>query len=231
MKSYIDEIDAQLGGLDNLQGVQVQGMRRGAIEKANFAVQVKRLTANLDINLPYILFGQVFAASGFRDVLPLPSGITCTVSNGIVQHAIDDIAKYPALILQFSDGVLTDTVEITSKAAAAYPSLLAATSSDVFDVSKLRLSISPSTEDSQFDTDLSLVSKTIFGKEDKNPLNVASYKKPEQFQTGIIDIVLNNCGIDKEAGFVGELIPVAGITVTHSFSVSRINKFNRNLLK
>lgn len=229
--SYINELNRELSGLDNIDGVRVPSMRKGAVEKANFAIQVKRLTNALDINLPYVIFGQVFSISGFVDILPLPSGITCVVSSGIAQHAIDDSAKYQTLTLQFSDGVDTDTIEITTKAAAAYPSLLAATSSDVFDISKLRLSISPSTEDSQFDTDLSVVSKTIFGKEDKNPLNIASYKKPDQFQTGIVDIVLDNVGIDKEACFVGEMIPVAGLTVTHSFSVSRINKFNRNLLK
>ncbi len=231
--NYIDELSAEMGGLDNLNGVSVQGMRRGAVEKASFAVQVKRLSANIALPLPYAIFGAVFTASGYRDIITVPSGVTMEVVNGIQNSSELNLGagEYGKTKLIFTEGANVDIVEITTKAAAGYPSLLAATMSDVFDVSKLRLAIAPSTEDSQFDTDLNLVSKTIFGKEDKNPLNIASYKRPDQFQTGIVDIVLNNVGIDKEAAFVGELIEVAGITVTHSFSVSRINKFNRNLLK
>ncbi len=228
----MDTIDHIYNDLSNLNGggsVNAMQSMSAYQEKANFAIQTKRLTANIAEELPYVLFGFAFLASGYSEVINLPSGVTCTVKAGLVQNTTDDAGTYKKVLLTYTSGANVDTVEITSKASSAYPTLLANMASDVFTISKVRQSISPATETSQFATQLAVVNKSIFGKAESNDINLDSYKKPEQFQSGIIDIGLN-CSLDKESAFVGSLIAVAGITVTNSFSVSRIKKFNRNVL-
>jgi hypothetical protein len=226
---FIDEV----ANLDNVGGPSLQGVGSSVNnmiqERANFAIQVTRLTADITEDLPYVIFGKSFIQAGYGEILSVPSGVTLSVKYGITQNLTDTIGNYQKVQLVYNDGANTDIVEIVSKGASSYPALLEALASDVFSVSNLRQSISPATSTSQFSTNLAVVSKSIFGKSSTNQLNVDSYKKPEQFQSGIIDIPLS-ANIDKETAFVGALIQTAGIAVTNSFTVTRIKKFNRNLL-
>lgn len=235
----MDVIDQINHSLDNVTGVpipsggslqDVQGMGNGYRESANFAIQATRDAANIaGIDLPYVLFGWAFIQSGYREVIELPDSTTLSVKFGLLQNLTDTAANYDKVQLIYTNGGNTDTITIQSKASSAYPTLLANMASDVFTITKLRQSISPQTETSQFATSLKIVNRSIFGKREENDLNIDSYKRPDQFQSGIIDINIT-ASLDKESAFVGAIIPVAGLSVTNSFSVSRIRKFNRNVL-
>lgn len=190
-------------------------------ERASFDVKVKRLTANLAQNLPFCIFGAVYLGTNYNPLINVPSGLTLSVTYGNSNDT--DPANQNKVQLSYTDGVSTDIIEITTKAAAPYPALLQSSLTDLFQVGRLRLSLSDASQVSQLDTDLAVSSMSLFGKSASNVLSISSSKSPDQQQSGIVDIDLT-ASFNKETAFVGEIIPVANLQVTHTLSITRFNK-------
>jgi hypothetical protein len=223
MKDFSRKLQEEIQGMDSYNGGVSYNTGKADTykETASFAITATRLTANLDVNLPYCLFGAVFVPTNFQPLITLPSGITMIADVGSVVS--QDAADQLKVQLTFTDGIDTDIVEITSKASAPYPALLEASKTDLFDVAKMRLSINSASNVDQFNTDLSVKSQSLFGKISEQTLDIASSKSPDQFQSTIVDVDAE-FRVNKETGVLGELIQTAGVSVTHSLSISRFSK-------
>lgn len=225
-RSLENQLLSTLKGYDAVTGVQsANNDNRGIGEKATFDIKVQRLTAAIAAELPFMIFGGMYAQSGYVDFGLAPAGMTLLVRSGISHGVVEDSSLYGVTDFIFTQGANTDIVRVTSGAAASYPALLAATASDVFVLNNIRVSLSDATLVSQYNTSLAAVKKTIFGRTVENDLSQATFKKPEQFQSGIIDIPVK-IGIDKESALRGAIIATAGFQVTYSIAVERFERFN-----
>jgi hypothetical protein len=204
------------------------GTPRGSV----FDIKVKRLTVAITEDLPYALFGVQYFLMGYTNIVSPPVGVTMLVRGGLMQGVAESAGDYTKVQFVFNDGAGTDIIEVTSGAAAAYPALLFATLSDVFELDNIRVSLSDATITSQFDTSLRIYRKSLFGKTVDNDLSQGSFKAPTQFQSGIIDIPIT-VGIDKETAILGEILEAGGANfqVTFSITAARSERFNSGLLK
>lgn len=198
----------------------------GEVEVAQVDVKVKRLTANIGVNLPFALFGRQFLASGYSPIIQVPSGLTLDVTTGMTTPTPADYGK---VIFTYDDGVATDAIEVTASAGSPYPALIEATLSDIFSLNRMRVSLSDASLQDQFTTALEINTKSLFGKQSSNAISQSAFKTPGQFQDGIIDITIS-AGLDKETAIVGEIIPAVGFTVTFSLFIARLKKLNKNLI-
>lgn len=91
----------------------------------------------------------------------------------------------------------------------AYGALLDATNSDRFVISAIRFALPNPATLTQYGEQITYLYQSLFGKAITDSLNPLSYKDPNQFQAGIIDIPLgsNGWGIDKSSQFGGYIIP------------------------
>ena len=181
---------------------------------AQLTLNVRRVTANIAGPLPYVIFGAMDAQNGYRRALQglLKGG---TVLDSVEVGESD--AQPEALVLTYSNGANTDTVEVTC-GAAPYPLVLNSTITDTLQSMKMRLSISDPAASAQFLTDLSVQVRNMWGTVKSRSLNPESFRSPEQFQNGILDI---NVGInfDKETMIVGEILGTADFTVSHALFI------------
>lgn len=226
----INEISEQIHAMDNLKGMQVESHVGQQKETAQFDVIVKRMSANIDKALPFILFARQFMTSGYVDVMSIPSGMTLEVRNGINQGTVSEPANYCFTDLVFTDGANTDIIRIQSSASSAYPAILEATLGDVFQVGKIRLQLSDKDRTDQFNVGLNVISHSIFGKGSQNPISMGSALAPNQTQPHVIDLSVS-FPVDKEVGLISKMLPVANLSLTFSISVARIRKHNRGALK
>ncbi len=80
----------------------------------------------------------------------------------------------------------------------AYGTLLGALSSDTFRTNMVRYIISDTALIAQFNNTINIFTLSLFGKFGSDSVNPNSFKLPEQFQNGIIDVPIKK-GIDKHA--------------------------------
>lgn len=188
---------------------------------AQFDITAKRITANIASALPVPFFGALDLENGFTNLLNLPAGVTLSDMN---IGTTKGVAFANKLELEFTDGVGTDTVEITSS-TYFYPSLLKSTITDLLKLSKMRYSISDTTQIAQFSQSLNVVSRSMFGKVNSNNISVGAFKQPNQFQQGIIDID-GEIEVDKETSIQTAIIPVVGFSFTLSMWVEKFFRQN-----
>jgi len=219
--SIISELDSQL----NRNSFEAVTGNPSAQTKAVFKIRVTRATAALAIDLPYAIFGRNFFSNGYGTIIDVPTGLTLTVTNGVISGTPAD---YGTVSLSYTDGVNTDEINITSQGAAPYPALLEATISDVFKVTKFRLSTSAATLD-QLDQDLAVKRNSLFGKNISNTITIDSFKSPDQFQSGIVDIPLE-VRFDKSTALTGNMIQSAGVSLNINMDVTQIVKFGSGSL-
>jgi hypothetical protein len=180
------------------------------------------LPATLKTKVPAVLFGWADYASGFaygRQKLPLTGGWAYkdvfTYGKDEPSTIADLAATYnvpfPAAVssqLQIGDVVIA--LEYVSGGATdnyafvvhrcqnvAYGSLLESLASDRFGINQIRYNIPDTTKVAQFSNKLVLLRQSLFGRDTADSINPSAFKKPEQFQNGIVDIGLKK-GIDKE---------------------------------
>lgn len=188
---------------------------------AQFDITAKRVTATINQALPVPFFGVLDLENGFTNLLNLPAGVTLSDLN---IGTTKGVAFANKLELEFTDGVNTDVVEITSS-TYFYPSLLKSTITDLLKLSKMRYSVSDTTQIAQFSQSLNVVSRSMFGKVSSNSISVAAFKQPNQFQQGIIDID-GEIEVDKETSIQTAIIPVAGFSFTLSMWVEKFFRQN-----
>jgi hypothetical protein len=210
------------GGNASAQGV------KGAVAAA-FTLKVTRDSANIAQYLPFALFGANASHSAYEQIITpmLPSGVVLT-SVAIGRDNASTTNRQKA-IFTFTEGVNVDTVTVECK-QVPYPDLLAATSSDSFRISQIRYSLSDSAQLAQFDEEIQLISKSIFGKTTSDTLTPSSYKAPDQYQNGIIDLQSVILNVDSEFIFAHTIKNVASFSISLNSFVERVAKVGRNLL-
>jgi hypothetical protein len=187
-----------------------------SIEAAIFDIVVSRDTAAIaGTALPFALFGSQHIDSQYNGIITAVNGATLTVKNGII-GAAGNTTKFSYLV-----GGDTDVITIECTSGSTYPAFLRALDSGRFRINKIRMQLSDSAQLTQFSQEFSYFDYSMFGKESKNKLSVSSFKDPNQFQSGIVDIPFSG-EIDNESGFTSALIAVAGFSVTYSVFVEKI---------
>lgn len=118
--------------------------------------------------------------------------------------AAASIAKVGDLVLSFyrvteNIGVtVTENIYIiVSCSQVAMGTLLDATSSDTFVISKIRYALPSSTDLSQYFNEIQLLNLTLFGRKVSDSFNPNDFKLPNQQQDNIIDMLVS-LGIDKQ---------------------------------
>jgi hypothetical protein len=69
-----------------------------------------------------------------------------------------------------------------------YSNMLDSLASDLFSINKLRYQLADNTLVSQFSNPIQLINQSLFGAAKTDNVTPTSYKQPQQFQAGIIDI-------------------------------------------
>ena len=194
-----------------------------AIAAAQFQFSVKRITATIAEDLPFVIFGSQDAQNGYRNIIPslLPAGVVLTsVEIGEVAGA----ANANRALFTYTQGANVDTIEVTSS-TYSYPSLLNSTNADLLKLSKIRMELSNSTLTRQFNLELASYANSPFGKGEQNRVTPASYKRPDQYQNGIVDMDII-FRIDKETSMVGKLINTTGFQVDYNCFVEKFYRQN-----
>jgi hypothetical protein len=189
------------------------------LQAANFGLTITRGTATILQPLPAVLFGYQDSKNGYRNIIngSLPVGVSLRA------FEVGEVAGKPdSATFEYSDGVNTDIVSVQSE-TYPYPGLLEASGSDRMRMSKIRMELSDSTQQSQIRQELKTVSNSPFGKTSTNSVSATAFKRPDQFQAGIVDLdaVFE---FDKETSLFTKVIAVAGFSVTYN---SFVEKFDR----
>lgn len=146
-------------------------------QQAQFNLTIARTSNNLDVNLPYALFGYQFYPSQYTGIITPPTGLTYSVS----QPNISTVR------FAWTNGILTDNIDITCK-ELYYPSMLIASAFDRMIISKMRYKISDKTKTDQYDLGFETINKLLFGSGSFNELTPSTYFDPNQQQEGVVDV-------------------------------------------
>lgn len=193
-----------------------------------FAVTAKRLTAALLVDLPVPFFNPVDAMNGYRSMLggELPPGVTVESVQYGANAAGNGVPPPPGagsvvdrLRITFTDGVNSDVVEVTCS-SIAYPGFLLAMVTDMFEVNKIRMTLSDNARTDQFGKELKVKTNNPFGSSTTIGRPPSDFISPDQYQGGIIDIDLS-FRFDKQSGMVLPIAPVANFAVTLSIFAPR----------
>lgn len=190
--------------------------------KLSFTIVAERVSANITgVALPAMLFGVNDRYSGFQNVMSLPSGVTLKK----VEYGVDSsLAAAQRLDLTYTDGTNDDTIRITCN-NNPYPVLLESTKTDLLLMQGVRLSISNTSLVSQFDEQIQVVKNALAGNTRRDNLTPTSYKNPEQFQSGIVDIP-ETISVDKQTSLQCNILATAGFKVSFNFYAGKVQKWD-----
>ncbi len=200
--------------------VSVSGSRNTPVSAAQFDINVKRVSANIAQDLPFVIFGQQDSKNGFRKLMDnLPTGVVLTS----VEMGESD-GQPEKLIFTYTEQANVDTVEVTCN-QYPYPSFLEAMSTNFFRMSKLRYQLSDSAQLTQFNNEFSVGIRSMFGKKSADSISINAYKDPRQYQAGIIDVD-GVFDIDKETAILSSIIAVAGFEVNLAMFIEKFERRN-----
>lgn len=203
------------------QGIKVLGGGMNTPSfSAQFDIKVRRVTNNIaGVALPFVIFAQLDAKNGFRQIMNnIPAGITLTsVDCGESDGAPDK------MIFTFTNANgLVDTVEVTCS-QYPYPSFLEAMATNKFRASKVRYGISDIAQQSQFNNQFLITTRSMFGKTTTDSISISSFKDPNQQQTGLIDVD-GEFGFDRETGILSTINGVALFEANLSMFIEAFEK-------
>ena len=200
-------------------GVRIHPNQKGTGDKAQFDIVIKRNTATIAQNLECMIFGSQHFDGGYQNGMVNPSsGGSVTVTGGI-WSTLPTLVKFTHV-----NGVNTDTIDVTCN-QVNYPTFLKASLNATYRISNIRYSLTDPTQLAQFSTPFEVRTKSLFGKADQNPISVTSFKKPEQYQNGIIDLPVEVI-VDGESGIMVSMTNLV-CQITLSVFVERFNKQDR----
>jgi hypothetical protein len=208
--------------------VQVQNPKvanyspQGGHTQALVDIIVQRIGTNFG-DLPFGVFGYSFIPSQFNSLINVPPGLTLTL----------DTSNPLQIDFVYTDGVNTDKVRVSST-QNNYIAFLQGLASDMFNVSKVRIALSDTTNLDQFSRVIELGEKTMFGKRQFTPIPANSLKSPFQFQPNVIDLGTDssplNYGVDKNVVFLSSIKAVNLFTVTYSYFINNLERLNFGML-
>jgi hypothetical protein len=210
--------DSKQGGISAVRGLasQSQGVKNPNTNNlANFNIQVTRPTrAIVGVSLPFVLFGYQEEVNLYKSLINsiLPAGVTFTsyTTNGINST------------FTYTQGANVDTIVVSCKEYPYVP-LVYASSVNRFEVAYMRYRLSVTTQIAQYDEAFTFVKRNMFGITETNPINIGSYQKPEDYNTGIVNVpVAYNVG--KAKSITHSIIDsgAANFSITISMFVSKV---------
>jgi hypothetical protein len=208
----------------NQQGIVAMSNNQqpgNVLAAASFGITVTRVTATIAQPLPFAIFGQQDYQNGYRNVIGglLPTGVTLSTVRGGEVNGLANQVEFT-----YTQGANTDIVRVTSD-TYPYPSLLESSGTDLLRMSKIRMELSDATQANQFRQEMQSFSNSPFGKGTSNKISPTSFRTPQQFQTGIVDLDLV-IDIDKETALYGRILNVTNFSVTFN---SFVEKFYRQI--
>lgn len=205
-------------------------------------VAAAAIAATLKTQLPAFVFGNSDFAGGFKKSqgqFPLAGGWAYDVPfvygrdyATTVFGVLDATAKAQ---LQIGDLVIpfwattagpVDTVGfvIIRCAQVAYGTLLESLTSDLFWLNNIRYILTDTSAQglTQYNNNIFIQDQSLFGKFKSDNVSPNSFKQPEQFQSGIVDIPINK-GIDKNV-MLGSYLNYDSVTQQWSIFVKQVDK-------
>lgn len=187
-------------------------------------IVVTRMSANLvGVDLPFSILGFTHLATQYFGMISPPVGLTFSV----------DTSNPTRLDFVWTNGIATDRVRV-STTQNNYVAFLQGLSSDMFEVEKVRMTLSDAINIDQFNRSIELGEKTMFGKRSFVPIPVQSLKSPYQQQTNIIDLGTDDkplkWGVDKNVVLLSQIKAVEGFSVTYSTFISNLERLNYSML-
>lgn len=199
--------------------VAVMGSKNTPSAAATFTFKVKRLTDNIpNAVLPVPIFGYLGQNNQFADFINplLPAGGYEIVVS--FNTAGDMIITYNNITASLTDTVIVSCNEI------AYKTFLQATGITKMVINKVRYDISDVTKLAQFSNNFLIAAKDLMGKYSSENVTPSTFKSPEQYQSGIVDLDIS-AQIKPETCFVlGMGNNGANFTVTLTNFVSILDK-------
>ena len=178
-------------------------------------MQVTRPTrAITGVSLPFVLFGYQEEKNLYKTLISqvLPAGVTFTsyVTNGITS------------IFTYTQGANVDTIVITCKEYPYVP-LVYASSVNRFEVAYMRYRLSVTTQIAQYDEAFTFVKRNMFGVTETNPINIGSYQRPDDYNTGIVNVPVAY-SVGKAKSITHSIIDsgAANFSITISMFVSKV---------
>ena len=191
-------------------------------DKAQFDIVINRPTVTIAQNLECMIFGSQHLDGGYQNGMVNPASGGSVVVTGGIWNTLPTTVRFAHTV-----GANTDNINITCN-QVNYPTFLKAGLNVIYRISNIRYTVSDTSANGllQFSCPFEVRTKSLFGKADQNPISVASFKKPENFQAGIIDIPVE-IFLDGETGLVVSMTNAVAQTVTLSVFVERFNKQDR----
>jgi len=200
-------------------GVKIHPNQKGTGDKAQFDIVISRATATIASNLECMIFGAQHLDGGYGNGMVNPASGGSFVVTGGIWNTLPTTVRFAHTV-----GANTDNINITCN-QVNYPTFLKASLNATYRISNIRYSLNNPAQLDQFTTPFEVRTKSLFGKADQNPISVTSFKKPEQYQNGIIDLPVEIM-VDGETGIMVSMTPLA-VTITLSVFVERFNKQDR----
>lgn len=193
---------------------------------AQINIVITRNSANVPNTLSIPIFGLQDSMNVYQSLVTPPSGYAFALQGGLYGGLgfVGPNSQYNFYYTNISNTSIWDRTSVSCN-EIQYPSLVSATQTDVFRLSKIRYSVNNTTPQglAQFNNAIKVIKRNMFGRYEQQNLSVQSQKNPNQFQTGIIDLDYT-IDIDKETSLVVDVAPLAGLEVTLS---AFITKFER----
>jgi len=199
------------------------------LDKAQFDINITRLTNTIAAPLPVAVFGTTHSRSGYKQFLIPPTGATLAVVGGLNSPVAGTTDR---LRFTYTSGLNIDSIDVTCN-QVPYPVFLDALGADVFRISNIRYRLTNSADTIQFSQQHQFESKSLFGKQISDDITIGAYLKPEQFQPGVIDIPIA-ADVDKETMFIANISDLATaypFNLTLSVFVEKFNKHDRMGMK
>ncbi len=169
------------------------------------AIAAASLNAALKNSLPFFIFGNSDYQSGFRNVqgeFPLNTNWAYGIAGVVGRDEFTALAfdatvlaelQTGDLVIPFTSalpgtGTTTLALNILRCSEVAYGSILGAIASDRFQLNGARYVLVDKTKQAQYANQWLFGKLSVFGKFEKDSLTPNDYKKPEQFQDGIVDV-------------------------------------------
>ena len=202
--------------LPSNKNVMIAGGKNTPSAAATFTIQVIRETNLIAGTLPVGLFGYLGQNNTYADFINqyLPTGVTVSLQ----------FNQDGSIYFEFFDGTNTDYVLVKCN-EIAYRAFINATGISNIQVNKVRYDISDTSKTQQFSQTFNIASKDLMGKFKQETLTPSTFKSPEQFQSGIVDLDIH-AAIRPETCFVLGVANtgVANFTVTLTNFVSILDK-------
>ena len=225
LNKLIRSVDSgNFDSLDNRGSKDVNLSERGqggATEAANFTLQVRRHVQTTPIvgALPFAMFGASVAINGYRRLIT--SLIPVGVNLALVARGEFNLAPENVIFYYYTFGGQNEQI-LVSCPQTPYPQLLDSTITDNFKASKIRYSLTEvgGNAVAQYSQPVTIWRTTMFGRNTSDTLDLTTYRKPNDFQSGIVDVE-GSINIDKEMALTHLIInnPTVGVDFGFNWSM------------